>query len=291
MFVLNDDMSIYTTRGDVVFFAVLAENDEGEAYTFQPGDVVRMKVFHKKNCDEVVLQKDFPVFKESEQVEIILTKEDTKLGKVVSKPTDFWYEIELNPDTDKPQTLVGYSEDGPAVFRVMPEGADLVEYIPTEEDIPFVDTELDLTSPRPVANRAISARIVNLERSVEALGGGGGSKEELLWSGYNSPDGTGEITVNATDMGDGASLDSYDYFKIQFIVEFDYENDIVLPCLELRPYQRGRILGMASSYSSTPYRDVEIFANRIWFSDTISGNSYQLIPYRVYGVKTSSSAK
>ena len=169
MFVLNDDMSIYTTRGDVVFFAVLADTDEGEAYTFKPGDVVRMKIFNKKNCDDVVLQKDFPVFHDTEQVEIILTKEDTKLGKVVSKPTDFWYEIELNPDTDKPRTLVGYTEDGPAVLRIMPEGADLEEYIPTEEDIPFVDTELDLTSPRPVANRAIAARIVNLKRAIEGL--------------------------------------------------------------------------------------------------------------------------
>ena len=124
MFVINsDDNSIYVTRGDIVLFSVTAE-DEGVAYKFMPGDVVRMKVYGRKDAENVVLQKDFPVGEECDAVEIYLDEEDTKIGGVISKPTDYWYEIELNPDTD-PQTIVGYDEDGAKVFKLFPEGKDV----------------------------------------------------------------------------------------------------------------------------------------------------------------------
>jgi len=150
MYTLNEDLSIYATRGDVVAFAVSAEND-GAVYTFAPGDVLRMKIFGKKACENVVLQKDFPVEESCEQVAILLTEEDTKIGEVISKAADYWYEIELNPFTN-PQTIIGYDEDGPKIFRLFPEGADVESDLPEEEDIPFVDQELDAASPRPVAN-------------------------------------------------------------------------------------------------------------------------------------------
>ena len=55
MFVLNDeDKSIYATRGDIVFFSVTA-TDEGEEYKFKAGDLVRIKVFGKKDAEDVVL--------------------------------------------------------------------------------------------------------------------------------------------------------------------------------------------------------------------------------------------
>lgn len=122
MFTINDDNSIYVTRGDILFFTVTAE-DDGESYKFQPGDVVRIKVYGKKDAEAVALQKDFPVFEESEEVEIFLSEEDTKIGEVISKPKDYWYEVELNPDT-KPQTIIGYDNDGAKVFKLFPEGGD-----------------------------------------------------------------------------------------------------------------------------------------------------------------------
>jgi len=122
MFTLNNDLSIYATRGDIVFFNVIAEED-GAPYNFQPGDVLRIRVFEKKACEKVVLQRDFPVFEETDQVQIFLSGEDTKVGEVISKPKDHWYEVELNPETN-PQTLIGYDENGPKVFRLYPEGAD-----------------------------------------------------------------------------------------------------------------------------------------------------------------------
>lgn len=122
MFKVNDDLSIYVTRGDMAVFGVTADKD-GEKYTFQPGDLLRMKVFEKKACDCVVLTKDFRVNEVTDKVDITLTGEDTKIGEVISKPVDYWYDVELNPMTT-PQTIIGYDEDGPKVFRVFPEGGE-----------------------------------------------------------------------------------------------------------------------------------------------------------------------
>lgn len=36
---------------------------------------------------------------------------------------DYWYEVELNPETEA-QTIIGYDEDGPKIFRLYPEGDD-----------------------------------------------------------------------------------------------------------------------------------------------------------------------
>jgi hypothetical protein len=158
---ITEENAIYATRGDVVLLSVSAE-DEGKRYTFVPGDVVRIKVYGKKDAGNVVLQKDFPVTDETSEVQIVLTEEDTKIGEVISKPKDYWYEVELNPFSF-PQTIIGYDEDGPKLFRLFPEGADIPEYEYTEKDIPFMDTELDATSTRPVENQAVSRAVIAIE--------------------------------------------------------------------------------------------------------------------------------
>lgn len=165
MFTLNDDLSIYATRGDIVFFSVGADED-GKPYKFQAGDVVRIKVFGKKNAENVVLQKDFAVTDITENVEIFLTEEDTKIGGVINKPTDYWYEVELNP-YDNPQTIIGYDEDGAKVFRLFPEGDDIPPYVPNEEEVGAVDEELDLTSHRAVQNQAVARAVARLEEGYE----------------------------------------------------------------------------------------------------------------------------
>lgn len=165
MFTINDDNSIYATRGDIVFFSVSAE-DDGVPFKFQAGDVLRIKVYGKKDAENVVLQKDFPVTEECEAVEIFLTEEDTKLGEVISKPKDYWYEVELNPHSN-PQTIIGYDEDGAKVFKLFPEGDDIPEFVPDPEDIRVMDDELDMTSDRPVQNQAISRAVVSLRADFE----------------------------------------------------------------------------------------------------------------------------
>ena len=124
MFVINEDKSIYLTRGDVAILSVTAKKSAIENYTFAKGDIVRFKVFEKKNCENVVMQKDTRVSTEGTAVEIQLTKEDTTIGELINKPVDYWYEVELNPDT-APQTIVGYDEDGAKVFRLYPEGGNM----------------------------------------------------------------------------------------------------------------------------------------------------------------------
>ena len=124
MFKVNNDLSIYVTRGDIVALRVSAEDNNGNDYTFRYGDTVRFKVFEKKGCDCVLLQRDFIVDADSKTVDILLTGEDNKIGDVIHKPRDYWYEVELNPMTN-PQTIIGYDEDGAKVFRRFPEGADV----------------------------------------------------------------------------------------------------------------------------------------------------------------------
>lgn len=124
MFKVTDDMSIYVTRGDAITFGVTAHAGE-EPYTFRVDDVVRFKVFEKKSCHSVVLQKDFIVSEETQSVDVFLTKEDTTIGEIISKPNDYWYEVELNPES-LPQTIIGYDENGSKTFRLFPEGGELV---------------------------------------------------------------------------------------------------------------------------------------------------------------------
>ena len=122
MFHINEDKSIYVTRGDAVTISLTAM-DGLEPYVFSEGETVRLKVFEKKACHSVVLQKDVIVTEESDAVDIALSGEDTKIGGLISKPTDYWYEVELNPEV-QPQTIVGYDEDGEKVFRLFPEGGE-----------------------------------------------------------------------------------------------------------------------------------------------------------------------
>lgn len=159
MFVINDDMSIYVTRGDICFFTVSAEYDEDTAYKFKPGDILRMKVFEKKGCENVVLVKNFIVEEEAEEVTLSLTGSDTKIGGVISKPVTYWYEIELNPDTN-PQTIVGYDNDnGPALFVLYPEGKDITQEDLDEETKSYVRKIIEETAKDYFANTPLAGSI------------------------------------------------------------------------------------------------------------------------------------
>lgn len=123
MFDITEGKQINITRGDIGAFS-LHVMDGNEHYVFQPGDLVRLTVTEKKNTANVVLKKDFPVAEEAESVDIYISGDDSAIGNLINKPTDYWYEIELNPDTE-PQTIIGYDEDGPKVLRIYPEGGTL----------------------------------------------------------------------------------------------------------------------------------------------------------------------
>lgn len=166
MFKINTDGSIYVTRGDTCTISVAAKVN-GERHLFRAGDVLRIKVYERKACHCVVLQKDFAVLAQTEVVDLVLTERDTRIGELINKPVDYWYEIELNPLTS-PQTIVGYDEEGAKAFRLFPEAADNeVIDVPEPEEIPPVDHELDLLSPRPVENQAVTRAILEVKESSQ----------------------------------------------------------------------------------------------------------------------------
>ena len=123
MFVVNSDGSIYITRGDIGSLKVGMKIAEDTNYVFKSGDVVRLNVHERKHPENVVLNKYVEVTSETDIVIITLDRDDTKIGDIVGKPIDYWYEVELNPDT-VPQTFLGYDVNGPKIFRLFPEGAD-----------------------------------------------------------------------------------------------------------------------------------------------------------------------
>lgn len=126
MFKVDDDNTVHITRGDQAVLGVIAYNENDSEYIFKVGDIIRLSIFKKKDLNTIVLKKDVIVSEETTQVEMILTSEDTTIDDIINKPVDYWYEVQLNPDVN-PQTIIGYDEDGPKIFRLYPEGADNIE--------------------------------------------------------------------------------------------------------------------------------------------------------------------
>ena len=124
MFRVNDDGTIHVTRGDSGAIEVSMISDDGTERLFKRGDVVRLNVHERKRPDHVVILVDINVDQDTDVVVFTLGRDDTKIGELINKPVNYWYEIELNPDT-VPETLVGYDDvDGPKIFRLFPEGGD-----------------------------------------------------------------------------------------------------------------------------------------------------------------------
>ena len=118
-----DNKHIHITRGDIASIGINAKNEDGTDYEFKIGDIVRFSVFKKKDCNCIVLNKDVLVNAAGTEVEVYLTKADTEIESIISKPVDYWYEVVLNPDTE-PQTIIGYDLDGAKVLTLYPEASD-----------------------------------------------------------------------------------------------------------------------------------------------------------------------
>jgi hypothetical protein len=122
MFRTDKNKNIYLTRGDIATLSVTAKNSDGSFYTFKSGDILRLNIFDKKDCSSIFLKKDVVIEKETTNAKIQLTSAETKIGELITKPVDYWYEIILNPET-APQTIVGYL-DNPTIFQLLPESGD-----------------------------------------------------------------------------------------------------------------------------------------------------------------------
>lgn len=117
-----DTKQIFISRGQAAALNVKTKFNNVQ-YTFKVDDVVRFTVFKKKKYDTTILTKEVVVSEENETVVIPLNSEDTELFALVNKPTDFYYEIELNPDTSNSQMILCHDKKtGPKIFTLYPTG-------------------------------------------------------------------------------------------------------------------------------------------------------------------------
>lgn len=127
MLEIIDDRNIEVTRGNVLALTVMAEN-EGTEYQFSKDDIIRFKIMEAKNVNNVILQKDFKVLDNTTEQDIEIAADEMKIGNLSSKPIDYWFEIELNPDTPYTRTILGYDKkEGAAILTILPEGGDKVD--------------------------------------------------------------------------------------------------------------------------------------------------------------------
>lgn len=112
---------IHINRGDRLLIDFDIENGD-DKYTFKDGDKIKFSIYRKKEMDKSpVLQKIFTPIVGSTSVEIDVSGEDMKIGEMLNKEIEYWYEIELNND----ETIIGYDDDGAKKLILYPEGADL----------------------------------------------------------------------------------------------------------------------------------------------------------------------
>lgn len=121
-----DGKNISVTRGNVLPLTVNTKNKADDIlYEFQEGDIIRFTIMENGNVKNIFLQKDFTVEQKGTDVDIVITANEMKIGELSSEAVKYWYEIELAPDTDYTQTIIGYDiEEGPAILTLLPEGGD-----------------------------------------------------------------------------------------------------------------------------------------------------------------------
>lgn len=126
MAMMDSKNNIEVNRGDMLPLTFKHKDRKtGEIYKFKKDDVVRFKLMEKGNCDNVILQKDKKVEEETESVQMIIPSNDMKIGDIISKPVEYWYEVSLNPDTESTITILGFTKaDGAKILTLTPEGGN-----------------------------------------------------------------------------------------------------------------------------------------------------------------------
>ena len=121
MLKIDSEKKIHVTRGDSGTIVITAQNNDGSDHEFQIGDVIRLKVMEKNDVTNVVLTKDIVVEENSTSIDMGLNSKETRIGEYINSPVTYWYEVELNPETNS-TTIIGYDEDGPKELILYPEG-------------------------------------------------------------------------------------------------------------------------------------------------------------------------
>lgn len=113
---------ILVNRGDFGIIDFRIPLDATTDYTFEIGDVISFGVYPTSQYEKVpLIYKEITVEEpDTTSIEIVLESNDTKIGPIINKPVQYWYEIQLN----KEQTVLGFDKEGPKIFMLYPEGSD-----------------------------------------------------------------------------------------------------------------------------------------------------------------------
>ena len=110
-----DESTIKCTRGDKLIFDVkIPIKDETGTITgyekFFKDDKVIFSVKENFGNADVVIRKEVIVPEDTDTITFSLTKEDTTIGELISKPVTYQYDVSINEDN----TIIGYDdESGP----------------------------------------------------------------------------------------------------------------------------------------------------------------------------------
>ena len=114
--------TIEVNRGDELNLNLSLKLDSGEDYTFEEGDKIVFSLYEKgKMSDNAILIKEVDATPDTTNLEISLTSNETKIGEMINKPVEYWYEIELN---DR-YTVIGYDDKGAKKFILYPAGSKI----------------------------------------------------------------------------------------------------------------------------------------------------------------------
>ena len=118
--------NIDVTRGNILPLTIdVTQTNTDTPYEFQVGDIIRFTIMESGNVKNILLQKDFTITEPTTEANIAITANEMKIGELSSEAVKYWYEIELAPDTDFTQTIIGYDmEEGAAILTLLPEGGD-----------------------------------------------------------------------------------------------------------------------------------------------------------------------
>lgn len=115
----EDKYTLHLTRGDRCSFKVYAtEEQSGTRCYFPAGCTVTFAIVPKLGYTEgALLRKTVSVTSDTQEVEFLLTEEDTKIGDMIDKKVKYWYNVVVNDDI----TIIGSDENGEKVIIIYPE--------------------------------------------------------------------------------------------------------------------------------------------------------------------------
>ncbi len=120
------DNNIYINRGNKLLFSYKIKNGD-EYYSFVTGDTIGFAIYNAKGLNQSPLvSKEITPIVGSDSVDIELSSEEMKIGEMLNKEKECWYEITLNGET-----VTGYDNTGPKKLILYPEGK-LIENVGSE---------------------------------------------------------------------------------------------------------------------------------------------------------------